>query len=63
MIITLLVVVMNDDHTQRTVLTRFVPTELHDIGIQQKADELLHDVGQVLPAAIEYLLDQDPRTR
>ncbi len=62
MIITLLVVVMNDDHTQRTVLTRFVPTELHDIGIHQKADELLHDVGQVLPTAIEYLLDQDPRT-
>jgi hypothetical protein len=54
MIITLFVVIMND-RTQHTVLTRLVPTELHDIGIQQKIEGLLVDVGRALPTAIEYL--------
>ena len=58
MIITLFVAVLND-HTQQTLLTRFVPTELDDNGIQQKIDGLLADVNQILPVSIE-LLDPSP---
>jgi hypothetical protein len=61
LVLTLMLAIMTDQQ-QHTMLTRFVPVVLGDVGLDAKIQSILADVDVVLPTAAARLADEPAQT-